>query len=555
MEIQTPDRLRQTPEWEALRRQIYTEALRFSGKLAFDFRLMLTQPRLAESAGRLMWRLIRPFGASVIVGPGLGAAPLLYSIAMSALRDGVSLQILMVRDKRKEHNMKRWVEGKRAPPGSVAVMIDDFMEGGSALPLVEQALKADGHELDLVAAAVFFDMWQPLGSRQISVGRMPVVSLFSRHDIGLSRDSFDARPPLMKGDFPAFVGKPLWWRFGLNEKRSYALKCAPVIADGAVFVADDHCNVWRHRLEDGAIEWKYASLADPRKGIVQLLQLAGGSLAFGCYDGTVTRLDAQSGEVLWRVRQDSSIHATPALDPAGGRLFVNTEQWNGGAPLGSLVALDWATGRLIWQQRHWYWAPGSPYYCARNRVVLATCNDATMVCVDADSGELRWKLTTQGLVRGRPVISGGNAYAATEKGRLHCIDLASGEERWTVRYGKGLMHAFLLAHAGCIYVFDGKWHLSAFDEASGELRWLTRLRSAGAWCPVVCGDYLVALSRGGHLAVLDARRELKVWEDSIGGRYRQPPALGAGCLAAASNDQGLKLFRINAFYLPRELQP
>jgi outer membrane protein assembly factor BamB len=253
--------------------------------------------------------------------------------------------------------------------------------------------------------------------------------------------------------------------------------------------------------------------------------------------------------VLWRVRQDSSIHATPALDVANGRVFVNTEQWNSGSPLGSLLALDWSTGRLLWRHRHRYWAPGSPCYSAEHQAVVATCNDATMACVDAASGDLRWELGTRGLVRGRPVVSRGRAYAATEKGWLHCVDMHSGKERWTVRYGAGVMHLFLVARSGCIFLFDRRWHLSAFDEESGALRWVSRLRSAGVWCPVACGDYMVALSRGGHLSVLDPARELKVWEGSIDGHYRQPPAIGEGHLAAASNDQGLKVFRIHDFYI------
>jgi outer membrane protein assembly factor BamB/orotate phosphoribosyltransferase len=542
-------RVRRTPEWELLRRLIHTEAIFFCHKLAYDFRMMLTQARLAEIAGRLMWQLIRPFRPTVIVGPGFGSTPLLYAIALSALRDDVSLQVLMVREKRKTHNRKRWVDGKHAAAGSVAVIIDDFMDSGATLSMVQEALKADHHDLRIAAAGIFFDVWQPLGSRQITVSRLPVVSLFRRHDLGLTRDAFDARPPLMKGSFPPFVEKPLWWRFDLNRKRRYPYKCTPVIADGAVFVADDHCNVWRHDLRDGAIQWKYQSLADPLKGIVQLLQFADDSLVFGCYDGTITRLDAASGTPRWRVRQDSSIHATPALDAVRGRVFINTEQWNAGAPLGSLVALDWSTGRMVWTYRHWYWAPGSPYYCARNDVVLATCNDSTLVCVDAAHGRLRWKVHTRGLARGRPVTAGGRAYVATEKGRLHCVDIASGEECWTIRYGRGLKHIFLVAHGGCVYLFDGKWCLSAFDEQSGKLRWINRLRSQGSWCPIPCGAYFAALSRDGELAVLDPRREIKVWEGKLGGTYMQAPAIGAGHLAAASNNQGLKVFKINDFYL------
>ena len=541
--------VRRSPEWEALRRRIHTDAVVLADRLTFDFRPMLMQPSVLETAGRLLWRMIRPLDVSVLIGPGFGAAPLLFSIAMTALKEGRSLNVLMVRDKRKEHHMKKWVEGARPPPGSRAILIDDMMCFGSAVPLVERALAEENYPLAICAAAVFFDTWQPLGSRQISVSRCPVIPLFRRHDIGLTRDCFDAKPPLMKGGHPPFVARLLWWRFRLNTHSAYRLKSAPVIADSAVFAADDHCNVWRHDLSDGAIRWQYRSVTDRGKGIIQLLQFADASLVFGCYDGTVTRLDARSGKVIWRVRQDSSIHATPAIDVANRRVFVNTEQWNRGSPLGSLLALDWSTGRLVWRYRHRYWAPGSPCYCADDGIVVATCNDGTLACVDAASGERRWEFRTDGLARGRPVVANGRVYAATESGRLHCVSISSGTEEWTIRYGKGRMHLFPRVQSGCVYLLDGQRHLSAFDQDTGALRWISRLRSNGVWCPVSCGDYLVTLSQGGHLSVFDPRCELKVWEDAIGGIYRQPPAIAEGHLAAASNDDGLKVFKIDDFYL------
>ena len=105
----------------------------------------------------------------------------------------------MVRDKRKDYNQKRWVEGHRpSAQGKRAVLIDDFMRTGSALPLVQEALRADKVDVALCAVALFFDTWEPLGSRQISASALPVISLFTRHDVGLSRDCFDAVPPLMK---------------------------------------------------------------------------------------------------------------------------------------------------------------------------------------------------------------------------------------------------------------------------------------------------------------------------------------------------------------------
>ena len=311
--------IRQFPEWEHLRHQIVDKAIYFTDQLVFDFRRMLTQSGNTAMAGRLMWQLIKRYQPQVLIGPGFGASPLLYSTALAALADGVELQLLMVRDKRKAHNQKRWVEGDHASAaGKRAVMLDDFMKAGSALPLVREALKADSVKLDIVALALFFDMWEPLGSRQISTSQLPVLSLFTRHDIGLSRDCHDAVPPLMKGSAPDFVGDtPRWWRMGLNKSMAYPTKCVPVIADGSVFVADEKSTLWKHDLATGDIRWSVPSLETPQKGIVQKLQHVQGSLVYGCYDGTLTRVDAETGIVQWRWKIDSSIHATPAIDEAG----------------------------------------------------------------------------------------------------------------------------------------------------------------------------------------------------------------------------------------------
>ena len=181
-----PEAVRSSPQWEALRREIYTKGIRLQKGVTYDFRVLLTEARNARLAGGLMWQLIRPLSPEVLLGPGFGAVPLLFNIVNAALDEGVELQVLMVRDQRKGHNRKRWIEGNHAEAaGRRTVFIDDFMRRGSALQMVKTALHEEQLDVELVGAALFFDMWDPLVSRQLSVHAFPVTALYTRHDVGL----------------------------------------------------------------------------------------------------------------------------------------------------------------------------------------------------------------------------------------------------------------------------------------------------------------------------------------------------------------------------------
>jgi outer membrane protein assembly factor BamB/orotate phosphoribosyltransferase len=552
--------VKKSADWHRLKHEIIDKAIQMTDHVSFDFRRMLAYGGNSRDAGQLMWQLIKPFAPQVLIGPGFGAAPLVFSIAYAALEDGVDLNILMIRDKRKDHNQKKWVEGNRDDSaGKRAVMIDDFMLAGSALPLVKKALAADKVNVQLVALALFFDMWQPLGTRQISTSELPVVRLFKRHDIGLNRDAYDAQPPNMRGLAPDFVGSEArWWRLSLNKVLSYSTKCVPRIHDGAVLVADEKSVMWRHDLKTGDIAWSTPSLEKPLKAIVQELQVVGDDLIYACYDGNLTRLNTLTGQILWRWKLDSSIHATPCIDLKNNRLFINTEQWNSGDPCGHLQCVDLDQGKILWKYRHAWWPPGSASYCEQSEIVIAPCNNATLQGFDAATGESLWKVKTEGLIRGRGlirIIDGKSLYfVATERGRLLCLETLNGRVVWIQRYGKGSHHQFIEADEHTIYTLDGKWHFVALCIRTGKVQWLNRLRSPGCWKPVRCGDYWIVLSKEGHLAVLDPIHQRKTWESSLPGLYHQPPDIGFDqdgkpVLIAASTTAGLLAFDIHPYYL------
>jgi outer membrane protein assembly factor BamB/orotate phosphoribosyltransferase len=539
---------------EPLRRAILERVMRLDSTMVFNFKDLLSQASLARAAGRALWARIRHFEPEVLVGPGFGGVPLLYATAMAALeQDGVDLALWLVRDQRKAHAGKPWISGPRFAHTPRAVMLDDFLGRGSAVELVDLATAHEKMPLDLRAIAVLYDSWRWDGSRQLHVSRCPVVSVFRRHDLGLTRDCHDAAPPLMKGAAPPLVTQPLWSRLDFNGASERARKSSPVIADGALFAADDRSRVWRLDPLTGEAAWCRASQESHDKGIVQRLQHVDASLVYGCYDGTVTRLDAERGDVLWRWKIDRHVHATPEVDLARRCLFVNTEALQDGRPAGRLVAMDWDSGRVLWTFDHAFWAPGTARFDATRNRVLATCNDQSLVCVDADTGLLAWRSSTKGLVRGQPAIVGDALVACSENGWLQAFDLETGAELRSRRCGGGgRIHQFTHSANGMVYVVDDNDHLAVFDATDFRLVWVSTLRSPGTWAPVPFGRFLVVLSAKGHLAVFDDIARRKLWEGRVAGAYAQPPAAGivdgVALLACASHRDGLGVYRIHDHY-------
>lgn len=536
-----------------LKRAIFEHALLLADKPSFDFKNLLTRSALARSAGRQLWALIRPLSPDVLIGPGFGGAPLLYAIAFAALEtDGVDLKLWMVRGERKPHRTRRWVEGPECAPEARAVIVDDFLGKGSAIDLVDEALQADTRRVCLVGAAVLLDYQHPEGALRMAVSRFPVLSLFRRHDLGLTRDCTGPLGPAAAQEAPPLIRSTLWWRFDIEGHAERPAKSSPLVADGAVFYADGRSRVWRVAGDSGEVVWRYSALEQPLKGIVQRLQWVDDSLVFGCYDGTATRLDARTGKLLWRWRLDAHVHATPVVDLANQRVFISTEQGGDGEPFGHLFCLDWSTGRVRWRHRLGFWAPGTPVYDAGADLVVATANDQSLVGVGASDGQLRWRAETRGLVRGQPAIFGKQVIVATEDGILQSFDLEQGAPCLERPYGRGSKHQYLSVDGDTVHVFDGSGHLVGLDAWDFRVRWIHRLRSPGVWAPVFWGRYAVVLSENGHLAVVDTASGDKPWEGRIAGDYLQQPAVGRigefQVLACASHTAGLQLFSVDSYY-------
>ena len=189
-----------------------------------------------------------------------------------------------------------------------------------------------------------------------------------------------AHAGLSAADVPRLTLK---WAFGFPGVSS--VYGQPTVAGGRVFVGVDTGYVYALDAATGCVHWSFLA----ETGVRNAISIGPASLSFGgqprrrashaAYFGdiraNVYAVDANTGELLWKVNVDPHPLAVVTGSPTlyEGRLYVpvsSREEAAGGSlnyPCctfrGSIVALDAATGRQIWKT---YAIPDPPKPSRRN---------------------------------------------------------------------------------------------------------------------------------------------------------------------------------------------
>jgi outer membrane protein assembly factor BamB len=133
--------------------------------------------------------------------------------------------------------------------------------------------------------------------------------------------------------------------------------------------------------------------------------------------GVVQVLDKHSGKLKWKTDVGKAIVLSLAAD--GGMVVAATSN--------ELVGLSGRTGKVIWRQpiqlygrfRH------TPPFI-RDAVVYVFSKDFHLIALDADMGDVRWKLKASS--RQQPVVQSKSIYLINENRSLYCRDIAKAVE-------------------------------------------------------------------------------------------------------------------------------
>jgi polyvinyl alcohol dehydrogenase (cytochrome) len=228
----------------------------------------------------------------------------------------------------------------------------------------------------------------------------------------------------------------LKWVFGIPNVRS--VRSQPVIHDGRVFVGGGDGTVYALDARSGCSFW--ATTGKPvRSGLVIGSVGSSAMVFYGDASGGVDALDARSGAFLWRTQADPHPAATITGTPSyfEGRLYVpvsSSEEQARRRPdyecctfRGSVVALDAATGKKMWQA----------YMAASPPKPQGKAPDGRTII--GPSGMAIWSSPTIDTARHRIYVGTGDNYSGPSTATSDAVvalDLRTGELLWSAQFDK-----------------------------------------------------------------------------------------------------------------------
>lgn len=445
------------------------------------------------------------------------------------------------------------------------------MRNGAFAGLVLVALLSGCGEKELILPGERFDVRTPLESSVPIEGEpAPAQPVAANRSVPISLPA-----PVTNADWThrgsnvrhlaphvALSAQPVRvWSANIGEgnSRRFRISATPVVADGRIFTLDARAGVAATSTGGGTL-WQISLVpASDRGG-----EGSGGGLAFGegrlfvtTGFGELVALDPASGGVIWRQRFTAPVTGAPSV--ANGIVYVVARD-------NSAWAVDVADGRVRWQM------PGIPSAAGMvggsgpavtDKLVLLPFPSGQLVGALRQGGVEVWKASVAGRRLGRaygqvseitadPVVAGAVTYVGNASGRSVAIETATGTRMWEA--SEGAVNSVAVG-GGSIFLVNDEARLVRLDAATGEVIWQAEMpyfteekdkkRKAiyAHYGPVLAGGRLVVASSDGVLRLFSPTDGALVATAELPGGAAAAPVVAGRVLYVVGTEGQLHAFR------------
>lgn len=173
---------------------------------------------------------------------------------------------------------------------------------------------------------------------------------------------------------------------------------------------------------------------------------------------------------------------------------------------------------------------------AYNDTVFCGSDDGCLYAIDALSGKLKWKFTTEpkyGLgdlylehrIRSSPAIFENIVICATTNGNIYGVNIDTGESEWKYE-GYSLIYSSPAIYMGRIFIGLNSG-LLALDARNGEIVWHYNRNDAHRSSPAIY-DGRIYIGAGAFIIALSAEDGSLIWQSSGDGIIWSTPAVCGG---------------------------
>ena len=346
---------------------------------------------------------------------------------------------------------------------------------------------------------------------------------------------------------------------GRGNTRRNRITADPVAADGRIFTMDSRAGVVATSITNGGRLWD----TDLQPGFDRDGAVSGGGLALGggrLYASTgfgeLVAMDPASGQVLWRQRLDAGIGAPTYVNGIVYIVSRNNQAWSINAENGRI---DYQIPSLDAESV----LPGGAAPAVGNGLIVFPFGSGELMGVSQSTGTQRWSLTVAGNrggfaysaindITGDPVIAGGRIYAGNQSGRVVAIDPALGSRIWTAE--EGAYSPVLVTGADLFFVSDRN-ELIRLSSSAGNRIWGTPLplyvndreRRRRAvfthYGPILAGGRLILASGDGNIRLFSPESGQLVGAVELRDGAAAHPIVVNDILLVVTEDGELQAFR------------
>ena len=264
-------------------------------------------------------------------------------------------------------------------------------------------------------------------------------------------------------------------------------------------------------LATGDERWRVDLSSPSRTGVTA----SDGSVYVGGLDGSVTAVDAATGEVRWTQPVGPAIHVPVAVS---GDLVIASATGDDDAPF-AVVALRVDDGSQVWRYEPGATMSfGSPVSVA-DGIAFVACDDASVRAIEAGTGTELWLARTNDVTPAAPpVLVDDLVVVADVGGQVTAFDRATGEYRWdhALNVGRPNVRSAPVATSSVVLVPTVRGELFAVEIGSGDLVSRTDVADGLLRSLAIAGDVVIGV-RGGSSAGL-----VGIGHDPDGPVFRTP---------------------------------